>query len=212
MTSKYSELYSVLKKEFKIKEFDLLNKMQRKIVFFGICELILICFIAIDLFSSSYTPNMPLIVLVGVISLVFGIYIIIVRNKINYTKSNLHKVLRTYLNKQELLEFNKTQFIKFASEDISELEYLSLVKSELLLISKMIDEDSSFGNINIIVYQKSIEDIFKYLKKSLEIEIINLDEYNVLKKEWDTRINSTYTTYLGTDLEIDLKYLSCINI
>ena len=208
----YKALHDSLVKDFKGKDFMLVNKMMKRHRIYKFCTSISFVILGASLIPSLANDRFT-IAIVGVAGILFF------ENKIRNTKDFLHndknsieENFKKYLNSSELIEYRERRFENLQSDFITKRDYLILVKEELHLIFNLIkSECESESNIDIITYKNDVEHIFEILKKAFDEDLINREDLKTIKKKWSSDIQSLCNQYIKTGLEIDLKYLQCLH-
>lgn len=208
----YKTLHDSLIKDFKGKDFVSANKMLKHHRAYKFCTstsfVILIASLIPSLANDRFT-----IAIVGVTGILFF------ENKarnikdfLDDDKKCIEEKFKKYLNSEELSKFRQSKFNELELSSITKRDYLTLVKEELQLIFNLIkSECENESKIDIITYKNDVEHIFEILKIALDNNLINKEDLKSIKKKWSSDIQSLCNQYIKTELEIDLKYLQCIN-
>lgn len=207
----YQSLYNSLLSDFRGKDFLYTKKMLKH---HHICKIFTSVFFLILIsslvpFFESYRFNIAIVGIIGI--LFFQNRVKNIKDFLINDKNSIVEKFKNNLNTLELRTYRENKFNQLQSNSINKRTYLSLVKEELQLIQFLIkSECESESNIDIITYKSDIEHIFKTLHLALDSNLINIEDFNYVKKIWVSDIQTLCNQYAKTVVEIDLKYLQCI--
>lgn len=207
----YKALHDSLVKDFKGKDFVLINKMKKHHRLYKFCTTCSFVILGTSLIPQLSNERFTLAI-VGVAGILFF------ENKIRNIKDSLNNSnlylednFKKYLNSTELIEFREIRLNDLELNSVTKRDYLILIKEELQLILNLIKaECENESKIDVIIYKNDVEHIFKILNTALEHNLITREDFKTFEKKWSSDVQALCNQYSKTELEIDLKYLQSI--
>ena len=90
----------------------------------------------------------------------------------------------------------------------SKIEYLDIVKEDVLLHFSLVKKDCSEEmSIDVVNYKSSIEKLFVSAYDAANKGYLDVEEVQSIEKKWSSDLQVLCNQYAKTDLEVEIKYL-----
>ena len=204
----YKNLYQALLSDTQIDEFVFIRKVKKKIKTIKVSLGLSYGMLLSSLVVSNSELGFTLIVASLVLILYFKDKINSYKILISQNKESFEDIIKQYIDSNILKDFRKIQLSKLQESKLSKIEYLSIVKEEINLLSSLIKREcNEDNNINIIIYKNSIQNILDLLKDGVNNKLIEKDELEFIRRKWFSDLQVLCNQYSKTDIEVELKYL-----
>lgn len=203
----YKTLHYSLVKDFKGKDFVLINKRLKYSRLYKCCIPASFATLGASLIPQ-FSDNKFTIAIIGIAGILF--FETKVRNikELLHDSNDLEDIFKKYLNSTELIEFRKFKLNELECKSLTRRDYLILVKEELQLIFNLIKaECENDSRVDVVTYKNDVKNVFEILSIALDKNLITKEDFKVLEKKWLSDIQVLCNQYNKTELEIDLKYL-----
>lgn len=204
----YKALYNNLLNNIEIEDFIFIKKIKKRIkltkVSLGLSYSMLIGSLAF----ASTEVGFSLIVAGLVLVLYFKDKIRFYLELINQNKQSFEDIIKPYIDSDKMKDFRKNQLSKLKTGSISKVEYLSIIKDEVNLLTSLIKRECiEDANINVVIYKNSIDNLLQTVKEGVESNLIEKEEFDFIKRKWFSDLQVLCNQYNKTDIEVELKYL-----
>lgn len=206
--SAYRNLYDELINDEEIEDFIFIKKIKKRIKMTKASLALSYAMLVSSLAFATTEVGFALIVAGLVLILYFKDKIKHYMELINQDKESLEDMLKTYIDSEMFANFRKKQISKLQDGVISKVEYLNIVKDEISLLTSLIKREcNEDSNINIVIYNNSIENLLQTLSNGVKSNLIDVDELDFIKRKWFSDLQVLCNQYSKTDIEVELKYL-----
>lgn len=207
-TINYNALHQALLRDFNVAEFNVIKKHKKKLK--RLKSALGASYAMLASAACFGSTEIGFTIIVAALILIFYFQNKVKRclDMVSQDNESIELSVKPYINSNVLDEFRALQVEKLTHGNISKIEYLDMLKEDVLLHFSLVKKDCAEGtNIDVVNYKSSIEKLFSSAYKVVNDGYLQLEEIEIIYKKWISDLQVLRNQYANTDLEVEIKYL-----